>query len=170
MNKVELWGYTIYKDGKIIGLQGKELTRGKQIKIKWGINGKTRVVSYARFVYYAFNHRTFNFNDKTMVIQYINGNENDYSIDNLTIVDRKYVVQGQYNVSSKLTDEQIEEIKELYRQKKKFNKMKKKKIGKNDPTTNMSYRKLAEKYGVSHSMIAGIVKGQFRNSENYIMR
>ena len=45
-----------------------------------------------------------------------------------------------------------------------------KKLEKNDPMTNVSYRKLAELYGVSHSMIAGIVKGQFRNKENYILK
>ena len=85
MRKVELWGYTIYEDGRIIGLHGKE-------------------------------------------------------------------------------------IKELYSKKKKVRMETNKKLEKNDPMTNVSYRKLAELYGVSHSMIAGIVKGQFRNKENYILK
>ena len=36
MRKVSLWGYTIFENGKIVGLQGKEIKQGKQIKVKWG--------------------------------------------------------------------------------------------------------------------------------------
>ena len=163
MRKVSLWGYTIFENGKVVGLQGKEIKQGKQIKVKWGNTGKSKMVSYARFVYYAFNY-------KTIVIKHKNGNEEDCSIDNLTTINRKYINQGENNISSKLTDEQVKEIKELYSKKKKVRMETNKKLEKNDPMTNVSYRKLAELYGVSHSMIAGIVKGQFRNKENYILK
>ena len=119
MRRVSLWGYTIFENGKIVGLQGKEIKQGKQIKVKWGNTGKSKMVSYARFVYYAFNYKNFNFNDKTIVIKHKNGNEEDCSIDNLITINRKYINQGENNVSSKLTDEQVKEIKELYSKKKK---------------------------------------------------
>ena len=170
MRRVSLWGYTIFENGKVVGLQGKEIKQGKQIKVKWGNTGKSKMVSYARFVYYAFNYKNFNFNDKTIVIKHKNGDEEDCSIDNLTTINRKYINQGENNVSSKLTDKQVKEIKELYSKKKKVRMETNKKLEKNDPITNVSYRKLAELYGVSHSMIAGIVKGQFRNKENYILK
>ena len=170
MRKVSLWGYTIFENGKIVGLQGKEIKQGKQIKVKWGNAWKPKMVSYAGFVYYAFNYKNFNFNDKTVVIKHKNGNEEDCSIDNLTTINRKYVNQGENNVSSKLTDEQVREIKELYSKKKNVEMGTNKKSKKNNPMTNVSYRKLAELYGVSHSMIAGIVKGRFRNKENYILK
>ena len=170
MGRVSLWGYTIFENGKVVGLQGKEIKQGKQIKVKWGNTGKSKMVSYARFVYYAFNYKNFNFNDKTVVIKHKNGNEEDCSIDNLTTINRKYVNQGENNVSSKLTDEQVREIKELYSKKKNVEMGTNKKSKKNNPMTNVSYRKLAELYGVSHSMIAGIVKGRFRNKENYILK
>lgn len=161
MRSVELWGYTIFEDGRICGLQGKELKYNKEICVSWGINGKKRFVSYARFVYYAFNFRNFNFNDMKMVVRHKNGNDKDCSIDNLIVVNRKTYSQGENNASSKLTNEQVEEIKRLYTNTKDTDEEK------NNPHTKISYRKLAEKYGVSHSMIAGIVKGQFRNQENY---
>ena len=181
MRRVSLWGYTIFENGKVVGLQDKEIKQGKQIKVKWGNTGKSisikwgkqkkkRVVNYARFVYYAFNYKNFNFNDKTIVIKHKNGDEEDCSINNLTTINRKYINQGENNVSSKLTDKQVKEIKELYSKKKKVRMETNKKLEKNDPMTNVSYRKLAELYGVSHSMIAGIVKGQFRNKENYILK
>ena len=50
MRKVSLWGYTIFENGKVVGLQGKEIKQGKQIKVKWGNTGKSKMVSYARIV------------------------------------------------------------------------------------------------------------------------
>jgi len=164
MNKVNLWGYTIYENGKVLEPQGKEVKKGRQIRIKSNVDKKARLISYARFVYYAFNYKTFDFNDKTIVIKFINGDKNDFSISNLSIIKRKYVIQGQYNISAKLIDKQVNEIKELYGRKNNFDDTK------NNPITNISYRKLAEKYGVSHTTIAGIIKGKFRNSKNYIMK
>lgn len=158
---VELWGYKVYKNGRILGIHGKEINKNKQIKVKWGINGKKRFVSYARFVYYAFNFKNFNFNDMAIVIKHKNGDKNDYSIDNLIAVKRKDYNQGENNVSAKLTDEQVEEIKRLYSRDSEV------RTDLNDPMAKISYRKLAEQYGVSHTTIRGIVKGQFRNKDNY---
>ena len=161
MRKVSLWGYTIFENGKIIGLSGKELSNNKQISIKWGKQKKKRVVNYARFVYYAFNFKNFNFNDRTIIIQHINGEEKDCSINNLRPFKIKMIKQGENSSSAKLTDKEVEEIKEMYL------KSKENRLQKNDPTTKISYRKLAEMYGVSHTTIEGIIKGEFRNKDNY---
>ena len=161
MKKVELWGYTIFENGKIIGLSGKELSNNKQISIKWGKQKKNRVVNYARFVYYAFNFKNFNFNDRTIIIQHINGKEKDCNINNLKPFKIKMIKQGENSSSAKLTDKEVEEIKEMYL------KSKENRLQKNDPTTKISYRKLAEMYGVSHTTIEGIIKGEFRNKDNY---
>lgn len=152
MKKVQLWGYTIYEDGTIIGLKGKKINYNKQIKIKWGKQKQNRLVYYARFVYYAFNYKNFNFNDNQIVVQHINGINEDCRLENLIAKKRKYVNQGEYNKLSKLTDKQVEEIKYLYK------------------NTDTSYRILAKEFGVSHTLIKSIVDGTHRNKENYIMK
>ena len=160
---VELWGYKVYGDGRILGIYGKEIKPNKQIKVRWGINGKNKFVSYARFVYYAFNFKNFNFNDMTIIIKHKNGNESDYSIDNLIAVKRKDYNQGENNAYAKLTDEQVEEIKKIYNENNGL------RANLNDPMAKISYRKLAKKYGVSHTAISGIIKGQYRNKDNYVL-
>ena len=164
MNCVELWGYKIYEDGRIVGLNGKKLSLKKQIRIIWGKNKTPRAVSYARFVYYAFNYKNFNFNDKTIVIKHINNNEKDCSINNLKAIKRKFISQGQYNGLAKLTNAQAKEIIDIYNNNKEIN------LKDNDPTTKISYRKLAEKYGVSHTLIREVVNGTIRNENTYIMK
>ena len=114
MRKVELWGYTIYEDGRIIGLHGKEINYNKQIKVQWGNKKKAKMVYYARFVYYAFNYKNFNFNDKTIVIQHINGDNKDCHINNLVAVKRKFISQGQNNGLAKLTDAEVQLIRKAY--------------------------------------------------------
>ena len=162
MKSVKLWGYTIYENGVIIGLEGKEIKKRKQISINWGKKGKKRTVSYARFVYYAFNFDDFDFDNKIMVVKHINKDENDCNINNLMAINKKFLSHGEYSSCSKLTNKEVEEIKEMYSKKDNSNK--------NNPITNISYRKIAELYGISHSMVAGIIKGRFRNEDNYIIK
>lgn len=159
--EVDLWEYKVYEDGRIFGVHGKQINKNKQIKIKWGINGDKKNVSYARFVYYAFNYKNFDFDNKNIIIKHKNGDENDYNINNLIAVERKDYNQGENSASAKLTNEQAEEIKRLY------GKNMNVRSDLNDPKAKISYRKLAEKYGVSHTTIRGIIKGYFRNKDNY---
>lgn len=161
MTKVELYGYTIYDDGTILKKNGKKLNTNQQIKIKLDNNGNTRQVNYARFVYYAFN-RDFDINDKNIMIKHINGNKQDCRIDNLLSQSVKLIKQGENSTSAKLTDKEVEEIKRLYGLKDNE--------GTNSPKTNISYRKLAERYGVTHTAIRGIIKGYFRNKDKYIIK
>jgi len=158
MNKVLLWGYTIYDNGDIYGVKGKKLNKSKQVKI----NGKLYFTSH--LIYYAFNQDTFNLEDRNNVIIHLDGNELNNKLSNLKLESKKIIVQGENNSQSKLTDKQVEEIKELYK------KGKEGKVGQNDPRVKYSYRQLADMYGVSHTLIKGIIKGHFRNKENYIIK
>jgi hypothetical protein len=158
MNKVHLWGYTICDNGNIYGVRGKKLNNSKQVKI----NGKLYFTSH--LVYYAFNQDTFDLEDRNNIIIHLDGNQLNHRLSNLKLESKKIIVQGENNIKSKLTDEQVEEIKELYK------KGKEEKVDKHDPRVKYSYRQLAEMYGVSHTLIKGIIKGHFRNKENYIIK
>lgn len=158
MNKVHLWGYTIYDNGDIYGIRGKKFKNNKQIKI----NGKIYFTSH--IVYYAFNQDNFDLEDRNNIIIHLDGNELNNRLENLKVESKKIIVQGENNIKSKLTDKQVEEIRELYK------KGKEEKVDKNDPRVKYSYRQLAEMYGVSHTLIKGIIKGHFRNKENYIIK
>ena len=164
MKSAELFGYKVFENGTIIGKKGKKISKRPQIKVYFEENQKPTEMSYARFVYYAFNYKNFNFNDKTIVVQHINGDNKDCYINNLVAVKRKFISQGQNNGLAKLTDAEVEEIKLLYKQGKEDN------LKDNDPTTKVSYRKLAEQYGVSHTLIKDIINGKHRNKDNYIMK
>ena len=160
-----LFGYHVYQNGKIVGLRGKEINKNRsQIKIYWGKNKKVREVSYARFVYYAFHQDSFNFDDTSLVVRFKDGNKRNYDLNNLEVFNKKVVYQGEHNTQAKLTDRQVEEIKRLYNTQRGAN------ININYPFKRCSYRKLARQYGVSHTLIRSIVKGEHRNKENYIIK
>lgn len=164
MKSVKLWEYLIQEDGTIYNKNGKKINHYKQIKINWGEEKKPRYVSYARFVYYAFNYNNFNFDDKTIIIRHKNKNKEDCNINNLIAMNRKFISQGEYSSLSKLTNKDVEDIKKIYELNKE------KGIKNNDPTTKISYRKLANKYGVSHTLIENIINGSARNEEKYIIK
>lgn len=165
MEYTELFGYKIFRNGKIIGLKGKELNDNRpQIRILWGKERKAVEVRYARFVYYAFNRNSFDFNDKSLVIVFKDGNKKNYSIDNLRLVSRKNIYQGENNKLSKLTNKQVESIK------KEYNSYRQVGLGTNYPFKKISYRKLADKYNVSHTLIKNVIKGKTRNKENYVIK
>ena len=138
--------------------KGKKFKNNKQIKI----NGKIYFTSH--IVYYAFNQNTFDLEDRNNIIIHLDGNELNNRLENLKVESKKIIVQGENNIKSKLTDKQVEEIRELYK------KGKEEKVDKNDPRVKYSYRQLADMYGVSHTLIKGIIKGHFRNKENYIIK
>lgn len=157
---IELFGYKIYRNGDIIGKKSnKPMKKRKQIKICID-NGKKQNISYIRLVYFAFHQDNFDINNTNIVITRKNNNKDDYSVDNLMAIENKDILHGEKNKTAKLTDEQAEEIKYIYN--------KYKDVGENNnPNTKISYRKLAEIYGVSYTTIGGIVKGKYRNKERY---
>ena len=83
--------------------------------------------------------------------------------DQILVLNKYSEIVYKYN-GKELTDAEVEEIKLLYKQGKEDN------LKDNDPTTKVSYRKLAEQYGVSHTLIKDIINGKHRNKDNYIMK
>ena len=164
MKSAELFGYKVFENGTIIGKKGKKISKRPQIKVYFEENQKPTEMSYARFVYYAFNQDNFNYEDKSIVISFKDKNRKNFKLNNLIAVNKKNIYQGQNHTKSKLTDKEVEEIRRLY------NKNKNKRDGEHDPFAKISYRKLADEYGVSHTLIKGIVKGNLRNKDNYIMK
>lgn len=147
MRKIKCEGYTIYSNGTIIGLKGKKIKYNKRIQIK--LNGEYRTVGYARFVYYAFHQKDFNVFDDNIIVEHINADISDCNIKNLIALSKN---ERKNIYLTKLTKQQIKEIKELY-------KTKETPLAPNSPNTNMSYRKLAKKIGVSHTTIMSVVRG-----------
>lgn len=163
MKKTTLWGYKIYENGVIVGLRGKEIAPKRQIVVKRADTHTNKTISYARFVYYAFN-RDFDVDNNLIIIRQINGDKNDFNLSNLEPLGIQMIKQGEHSVSAKLTDKEVEEIKSIYLQSENIY------LQKNNPNKKISCRKLAEIYGVSHSTINGIINGKFRNKENYIIK
>ena len=154
-----VFGYKVKSNGKILKLNGEPMKYQKTIRIVW--NGIGREVSYSRFVYYAFNMENFDFNDHSIVIIHKDNNKKNNRIENLLAVKRKDLIQGENSNSYKLTDKDVENIIKEYND---YG------TSEHDPTKKCSYRKLAQKYGVSHTLIRGIIKGDFRNKDNYILK
>ena len=152
---VELYGYKVFKNGKIFNSYNKEITQFKNSgAIKININGKQINVPILKFIYYAFN-RDFDLQDKTITIVPKDMNKDNLSYDNLKVEKKENIIWGENSINSKLTDTQVEEIKDKY---------------KNRKEKYCTYRSLADEYGVSHSLISGIIKGRFRNKKNYILK
>lgn len=159
MKQVELFGYKIFENGTILALNGKPMKFNKTITLS--VNKKLKKVSYARFVYYAFN-KDFDFNNHSYCVKHKDNDFSNNNINNLYITNKKEDIRGENHKMAKLTDKQVEEIKELYRK----GQEKDRDINTNSPNRRISYRKLADKYGVSHNLIRGIIKGNFRNKNN----
>ena len=113
MKKVNLFGYEIYENGTILRLSGKKpMAFHKTIEII--VNGKAKSVSYARLVYYAF-HQDFDFENYKLLVQHKDNDYTNNAIDNLYVTNAKKHLRGKNHPRAKLTDEQIEEIKMLYK-------------------------------------------------------
>ena len=161
MKQVDLYGYKVLENGTILKLNGKPMAFHKTIQML--IDNEIKSVSYARVVYYAFNQDTFDFNNHSFCVKHKDNNPKNNAIDNLYISDEKEYLWGKKHKKSKLTDEEVDEIRRLYFIGEEDNKGN----GLNNPTRKYSYRKLAEKFGVSHNLIKQIVKGECRkNGEN----
>lgn len=152
---VECLGYKVFRNGMILNKNNKELKQHiltKQIKVQ--INGKRKNIVASKFVYYAF-HRDFDYLKKENIVIFKDGNESNYAIDNLEVDYRGNYLQGENNSSSKLTDKQVEEIKEKYT---------------NKIIHHYTYDKLAKEYGVSPTLICQIINKKARNKRKYIMK
>ena len=150
MKKVNFYDYIIYENGDIISPKGKKLSFNKTITLL--INGKYKKFSYARVVYFSF-HKELDFYNYSFCVKHKDNNIRNNNLNNLYITNKKENISGEKHKLHKLTDEEVREIRELY---------KIKQTQSNGIIKNFSYRKLADMYGVSHTTIRGIVKKEWR--------
>lgn len=108
----------------------------------------------------------FDFKNKEILVTHKDNDQYNYNINNLVVINKRDILQGEKHKLSKLTNEQVEEIKEVYKKAQENNQN----INKNNPFVKVSFRKLAEKYNVSHSLVRDIIRGKIRNKNNYIIK
>ena len=112
MKQVDLYGYKVLENGTILKLNGKPMAFHKTIQML--IDDEIKSVSYARVVYYAFNQDTFDFNNHSYCVKHKDNNPKNNAIDNFYISDEKEYLWGEKHKKAKLTDEEVEEIRQLY--------------------------------------------------------
>lgn len=160
MKAVNFHGYSFYKDGTIISLQGrkmKQTNNNGRYEIKLKIEDKRKTFLVARLMYKLFIG--FDIDNKNLCIVHKDGNRLNNHIDNLQLKHRKDIIQGSKHKSiSKLTYEQVEEIKKMYTGNAGVNQYNKKSWSMND---------LAKKFNVSKGNIQMIFKGWSRNKDDY---
>ena len=165
MNYKEFHGYLIYENGTVIGLQGRPIkvrNHEGRLEVKLHIDNKRKIYILPRLMYYLFHG--FDIDDKNLCVIHKDDNKLNTHIQNLELVERKEIIQGEgHRKRAKLTDEQIQEIKEQY--------------VRSSPGANqyngkagMSLNDLALKYGVSKSNIYHIIKGLSRNEDDYKLK
>lgn len=164
MKTIKVYGYEVREDGTIISLRGKPMAFNKTISLM--VDGKEKSVSYARFVYYAFHQNDFDFGNHKFCVKHKDNNNKNNRISNLYVTNKRNHLRGENNSRVKLTDKQIEEIREIYSK----NDRESKGENLNNPFRKVSYRKLAEKYGVSHNLIKEIVRGGYRDNGEYLSK
>lgn len=156
-------GYKVSNYGNIISLQGRPLSirnNNGRYETRLNINGKRQNFIVARLVYYLF--KGFDIENKNMCIINKDDNTLNVRIDNLMAIERKNLIQGEHHVKvSKLTNEQIEEIRELYKGTSGTNQYDK---------VGYSYNDLAKIYGVTKGNIASIIKNRSRYSQEYKLK
>lgn len=158
--------YRFFENGDVVNTKtnksiSKQLNKGSY-EIKLTIDGSKKTYAFHRLYYFLFVKR-FDLADKNICISIKDGNINNITADNLVLKNRKEIVQGQNTKVAKLTDKQVEEIRSLYKGKTCINQF--------DKDANyVSYKDLAEKYGVSKTSICRIIKGESRNKANYKLR
>lgn len=163
MNSVKYQGYTIYEDGKIMGLYKKEVKKrinNGRYEVRIMIDGVRKNFIVARLMYYVFIG--FDIDNKDLCVIQKDDDYLNIHIDNLDVVHRKDLIQGEKHKNrSKVTDEQVEEIRKLY----------KGKVGSNQfDKVGYSLNDIAKMYGVTKSNVMHIVKGLSRNEDEYKLK
>lgn len=166
MKSKEFYQYTITEQGDIFNTLTKRpitktLHKGNY-EVRLTINGKKKVFSFHRLYYFLFV-KEFDMSDTNICISIKDGNIQNITKNNLVLKSKKDIVQGEKAKMSKLTDQQVEEIRKLY---------------KGQPCTNqfdkggsdLSYRDLAERYGVSKASIGRIIRGETRDKSRYKLK
>lgn len=163
MNYKIFHNYKIYKNGTIINKFGNKLKlriKNNKYEVKLTINSERKNFIVSRLIYYVF--LPFDIIDKNLCISYKDNNSLNIHLDNLYLIHRKDLIQGEkHKTIAILTDQQIKEIKELYKGKSGNNQYDKQ---------NYSLQDLANMYNVTKGNIASIVKNKSRDKDNYKLK
>lgn len=169
--KKDFYGYKIHSDGKIENKHGRFLIpriREKRSDIRLVVEGKRKNFTTARLVYCVFNNIDIFQLDKDQCITFKDGDKSNVSLDNLEMVYRGNLIQGDKHRSiAKLSKEEVEDIKRKYEATKHNRPVNQHDIG--DKTYN-SYRSLAKEYGVTYPLIRQIITGETRDKEAYKLK
>lgn len=164
------YDYEVTSDGRVFNKNGTEmyirLHNGRyEIQLTTSHGRKTFILP--RVIYSAFNI-DFDIENKDLCIVPIDGNKLNVHIDNLKCVHRADLVQGSKHKNvAKLTDKQVEEIKQIYAKTSHLRNVNQKTNIKNG---HSSMEMLAKKYGVTKGLIYQIVNGLTRNANNYKLK
>lgn len=166
METREFHQYTINENGDIFNTVTKrpiKKTLHKGIyEVRLVINGKKRVFSFHRLYYFLFV-KEFDIDNKNLCVSIKDGNINNIAKNNLILKNKRDIVQGENTKVSKLTDKQVEEIRNLYKGQTCRNQFDK--CG-----SDISYKDLAEKYKVSKASIGRIIRGETRDRSKYKLK
>lgn len=155
-------GYTFYEDGTVMGIYNKPLKtrehKGK-LEVRLKVDGKEKYILLHRVLYYLFVEE-FDISNKDLCVSTKDGNFKNLKLDNLVLKKRSELIQG-FNKIAKLTDEQVEEIRNLYYGISGTNQHDK---------VGYSYKDLAEMYGCTKGQIKFIINGECRNKAIYKLK
>lgn len=150
----EYKGYSFHEDGTVYTPTGKEkkvrLNKGKY-EIKLNCNNEISYHTYHRLRYFLFVEE-FDLYNKDICVIAKDGNYTNLDLSNYHLVDRRVIVNRDNHVKSKLTTQQLQEIRDKYKGKCGMNQ--------HDMNNLYSYTFLAEQYGVSKGLIAKIIRGE----------
>lgn len=160
MRKAVFYNYIISEDGTILNSKGtvhKLRINNGTYETKLVIDGISRYVQLHRIIYYLFVKK-YDLYDYNICIIAKDGNFLNLDANNLELVKRSSLIHGQkHKFRAKLSDEDVENILAEYK----------------GPSANQfdkvgpSYRELSNKYGVTKSAIASIIRKESRNKEKY---
>lgn len=166
MESRQFYQYTIKENGDIFNTKTKKAIKKHLHKgvyeVRLTIDGKKKVYSFHRLYYFLFV-KEFDMNNTNLCVSIKDGNVENISKNNLVLKSRKDIVQGENTKASKLTDQQVEEIRSLYKGKISVNQFDKSGDG-------FSYQDLANRYGVSKASIGRIIRGETRNKSRYKLK
>lgn len=170
MDSRDFYGYTIYSNGEIENRHGKILSQSikdGRSEIRLVVNGKRRSFITARLIYCVFNNIDIFELDKDQCISFKDGDKLNLSVDNLIMVYRGDLIQGDKHRSiAKLTDKDVEDIKRRYAET--INNRPVNQYDRNKPYN--SYRSLAKEYGVTYTLIKLIIQGETRDEDSYVLK
>ena len=148
----EFEGYLFYEHGSIFNSKGKELKprfKNGKFEIKLSCEGVISYYMYHRIRYFLFVGG-FDLEDKNTCVIAKDGDYTNLDLSNYELKPRQVIISRENHKRTKLTMEQVEELKREYKGKCGVNQ--------HSMTDYRSYSFLAEKYGVSKSTIAWLIR------------